>query len=277
MGKGRDRLAVVTFNHVPEVNHTFKYERLGAMAMENRRLYCERKGYSFISEVPPAEGRPACWAKIPALLGALQSHRWALWADSDALLFDADGDLERFCDPDHDLVVQSHEEFYQLIGMPLERGLDAMPLNSGVFLIQASAWSLAFLEAVYAQSQYVTHGEVWDGIGEQEAMIHLLRRHPEDRRRIKYVEGLQNHPRLYRRGDAFVHFYGNHAPHRIGADDCEEVLARWETANRTLSPFPPDRARFHWCCIQNKQPGGPKVRGDLGHYLYTEADLLPAA
>jgi hypothetical protein len=275
-GDRTDDLAIITFNHVPTINHTFKYERLGAMALENRRLYCERHGYRFVSDVPVAYDRPACWAKIPALLEALETHAWALWADSDTLIFNHGCRLEKFCDPQYELVVQSHEEFYRFIGMSPEQGLDRMPINTGVFLIRATAWSRQFLQDAYAQTRYVTGGDVWDGIGEQEAMIDLLRRTPEHRRRIKYVEGLQNHPRFYREGDAFVHFYGNHAPHRIPVAECEEVFRRWDSANRSATPFPSDRARFHWCCIQNKRLDSPLVRGDPAHYLYRPEDIASA-
>jgi hypothetical protein len=116
---------------------------------------------------------------------------------------------------------------------------------------------------------------VWDGVGEQEAMISLLTRHPSDRRRIKYVDGLQNHPRLYVPGDLFLHFYGNHARHRIAAAECAEVIRRWYLAVRGSGPFPADRARFHWCCIQNKLPGGTMERGDLERYLYRPGDIAP--
>jgi galactosyl transferase GMA12/MNN10 family len=269
-------LAVITFNHVPSINHTFKYERLGGIALENRRRYCEDQEYRLISDVPGVPDRPACWAKIPAILQALETHAWVVWADSDTLVMDRSCRLERFCDPAYDLVVQSHEEFYRFIGVPLQQGLDRMPVNTGVFLTRSTAWSKQFLSDAYAQTQYVSGGEIWDGIGEQEAMIHLLRRNPEDRRRIKYVEGLQNHPRLYRAGDAFVHFYGNHARHRIPLAECEEVLGRWERASRTGAPFPADLCRFHWCCIQNKRSDSPVVRGDLEHYLYRPEDVAPA-
>jgi hypothetical protein len=266
-------IALITFNDVPAVNHSLKYERLGPMAVENHRLYCERHGYRFISEVPIAPDRPACWAKIPAILAAFETHPWVLWADSDALIFDLDRPLEPFCDPAHDLIVQSHEAFFRFLGVPLDVGLDRMPINSGVFLMRASAWSARFLRDAYDLTEYISRGPVWNGIGEQEAMIALLRRSPEDRRRIRYVDGLQNHPRFYRPGDLFVHFYGNHAPHLIPVEECEDVIRSWEDANRRAASFPEDRARFHWCCIQNKRPDSPVVRGDLGHYLYRRADL----
>ena len=150
-----------------------------------------------------------------------------------------------------------------------------MPINTGVFLVHATSWSKRFLSEAYAQTQYVTRAEVWDGIGEQEAMIELLRKTPDNKRRIKYVEGLQNHPLFFREGDLFVHFYGNHAAHRIPLTECEEVFCRWENANHSGALFPSDVARFHWCCIQNKKPDSPVVRGDLGHYLYCVEDIAP--
>lgn len=149
-----------------------------------------------------------------------------------------------------------------------------MPINTGVFLMRASAWSRDFLRRAYELTEYVSQGEIWNGIGEQEAMISLLRRIPEDRRRVKHVDGLQNHPRFYRPGDLFVHFYGNHARHRIPLPECEEVLRRWEIAVRRSHSLPPDIARFHWCCIQNKRDDAPLVRGDLSHYLYRLEDIV---
>lgn len=271
-------IAVVTFNQVPAVNLTFKYEVLGRMAIENHRSYCDRHGYRFIDKVPIASDRPACWAKIPALLDALETHAWALWSDSDTLILAPERPIETFCDPDYDLIVQSHEEFFDFIGMPREEGLRRMPINSGVFLARSTTWCRDFLRRAYEATEFVSNGEVWDGVGEQEAMIALLKRNPGDLARIKCVTGLQNHPRFYRPGDVFVHFYGNYAKHRIPLTECDEVFGRWEAALRHRQPFPADRARFHWCCIQNKLANSPVVRGDLPRYLYAldDIELLPS-
>ena len=269
------KIAVVTFNEIPKVNHTFKYEMLGPMAIENHGQYCERHGYRFIHDVPVARDRPACWAKIPALLAALDTHQWALWADSDTLIADQQQRLDALCDDNFDLIMQSHEEFFRFIGMSVAAGLDRMPINTGVMLIRSSAWSRNFLLQAYQETRFVTHGDVWDGVGEQEAMTALLRCRPQDRRRIKYVTGLQNHPRFYRPGDLFLHFYGNHARHRIPLAECQEVISRWRAAIRRSGPLPSDRARFHWSCIQNKEPRQPIVRGDLERYLYRPEDIAP--
>jgi galactosyl transferase GMA12/MNN10 family len=272
----RSDLAVITFNDLPAINHTFKYEVLGPLAIENRRRYCERHGYDFISDVPIARDRPACWAKIPALLDALTTHEWVLWADSDTLIFEGDLSFDVFCDPHYDMVVQSHAEFFRFIGVPVEEGLARMPINTGVFLMRRSDWSRDFLLRAYEQTDYVSQGELWNGVGEQEAMIALLKRSLADLRRIKYVQGLQNHAQFYRSGDRFVHFYGNHARHRIPLAECAEVFARWRNAVLHSTPLPSDLARFHWCCIQNKSEDASVVRGDLSHYLYRPEDILPA-
>jgi hypothetical protein len=269
-GKG---LAVITFNDIPAINYTFKYNRLGRMALKNRRLYCERHGYRFIDDVPVARDRPSCWAKIPAILKAFETNPWVLWADSDALVFDHSRPVDQLCDPEFDMVVQSHENFYRHLGIPLAQGLDRMPINTGVFLMRASAWSYEFLQRAYEQRQFIFRDEVWNGIGEQEAMIWLLRQNPSDRAPIKYVEHLQNHPKFHQKSDLFIHFYGNHAHYHIPLPQCEEIFVRWEAANRAATAFPADIARFHWCCIQNIDPDVPLMRGDVIHYLYTLEEI----
>jgi hypothetical protein len=273
----RPDLAVITFNDVPAINYTFKYDVLGNLAIENRRLFCSRHGYRFISEVAISRDRPACWAKIPAILKAFETHEWVLWADSDALILDLDLSVDEFCDPDYDLIVQSQEAFFRFIGVPVAQGLARMPINSGVFLMRNSAWSRDFLARAYRQTIFVGQGEIWNGIGEQEAMIAVLKQTPEDMSRLKYVVGLQNHARFYQPGDRFVHFYGNHARHHIPLPECRDVLGAWNTAIRRGEAPSSGLARFHWCCIQNKADDAPVIRGDLAHYLYRREDILPPA
>jgi hypothetical protein len=266
-------VAVLTYNVVPENDQMLKYERLGEMAVENRRLYCERHGYTFIDEVAVPDDRPVCWAKIPAILQALENHEWVLWADSDTLILDRSRRLEDFCDTTRDLVVQSHDAYFEWIGVDPAEGRAAMPINTGVFLIRATDWSRRLLEEAWQQDHLICRNEVWSGIGEQEAIIEVLQRRPEDLDRIHYVEHLQNHPKLRREQDMFVHLYGHYSRHYIPPDECEEVFARWEAANANGTPFPDDIARLHWCAIQNKDPRSPLVHGDLERYLYSAEDI----
>lgn len=270
---GRAGLAVITFNDVPAINYTYKYDVLGRMAVENRRRYCALHGYDFICDVPVARDRPACWAKIPAILEAFRTHEWVLWADSDVLVIEEGVAAAGFCDPEYDLIVQTHDRYYQLLGIPEAEGLRLMPINTGVFLIRASEWAADFLRRAYQRTEFVSHGAVWNGIGEQEAMIALLQERPADRQRIKHVDFLQSPPKFYRPGYLFMHFYGNHARHRIPPAVCGAVVAAWARAVRLGLPLPRDFARFHWCCIQNKHADGPVRGGDLGRYLYRPEDI----
>jgi hypothetical protein len=269
----RAAIAVITFNDVPAINPTCKYDVLGRMAIENRRRYCAIHGYNLISDVPIARDRPACWAKIPAILHAFRTHEWVLWADSDTLVLAGTRDLESFCDPAYDLIVQMHDRYYERLGIPVAEGVRRMPINTGVFLIRATVWARDFLKRAYQETAFITRGAVWDGIGEQEAMIALLHQAPEDLRRIKYVDLLQAPPAFYRPGCLFMHFYGNRTHHRIPAAECHEVLARWETAVLRGGPLPTDHARFHWACIQARDPGDPAPGGDLPRYFYRPEDI----
>lgn len=266
-------IAVVTFNVVPQINYSLKYERLGQIALADRRRYCTLHGYDFIDDVPVAPGRPICWSKIPAMLDALSRYEWVLWADSDALIINLSTRLEEFCDPVFDLIVQSQDHFFTRLGIEPALGLTRMPINTGVFLMRSTRWSLEFLSQAYEQTQFITAGEVWDGVGEQEAMIYLLKNQPHDLRRIKYVDHLQNHPKFYSPPDMFVHFYGNYGRHLIPLPECERILSEWRTLSEKRSPSPSELARFHWCSIQIKTPRAPIQVRDVDHFLYVLDDI----
>ena len=105
-------IAVITYNVIPKDNYMYKYERLGEMAIINRRLYCKQHSYDFIYEIDIPDDRPVCWAKIPAILEAMDNHDWVLWADSDTLIIERHRKLETFCNPKYDLIVQNLDKFY---------------------------------------------------------------------------------------------------------------------------------------------------------------------
>lgn len=269
------RFAMVSFNDVPPHGTSCKYSVLGRLGLINHAQYCRRHGYRFIGHADVNRSRPACWAKLPALLAALEHHEWVLWADSDTLVFDMERPLESFCDSGHDLVVQCQEHWWERIG--LRDGTEKVPMNSGVFLIRATPWSRRFLEDAYAQTQYVDDSKVWNRIGDQEAMNHVILSDPAHRRHIRYAMGLQTSPLYYQPGDFLVHFYGNHLQHRLSRRECAEVLARWKAAVRDGAALPDDLKRFHWACAQNRSTRLRPVRGDLPLFFYTEQDLEPRA
>ncbi len=267
-------LAVATFNVVPQQNLTAKYDRLGRMGLVNRRMWCRRHGYPLVESTPRDDGRPVCWGKLTLLQEALERHEWVLWADSDALALDLDLDADRFCDNGFDLVTQSMDAVHVLAGISVEDGRARWPVNTGVFLLRSCEWSRELLRRADGKSHLVAQPlsgpwQVWDGIGDQEAITEALRDRPEDLSRVAVVEGLQAHPRLYRPGrDLFVHLWGNNAAHRIPATEAESVVARWEDAVGRGGPFPTDVATLHWASIQNGTADVPFDRGGPERFLY---------
>ncbi len=269
----RSDIALVTFNRVPDVNLSYKYDRLGPMAIENHRAYCERHGYDFIDDADVSPDRPATWAKLPAVRKALEGYEWVLWADSDTLVFNDAFDVRDWRDSRFDLVAQCPRAYLEPLGWVTRHSLEAMQFNAGVFMIRNSAWSIEMLERAYEQDQFVKNTEVWNGVGDQEAIQHVLRSNPDDFDRIRYVEHLQCHPRCRNPDIVFVHFYGNHARHCLSDSACLDVLDRWEQCVMQREPLPDDLPRFHWSCIQNKSPVADVDRGGPERFFYSAAEI----
>lgn len=269
-------LAVATFNVVPAVNHTKKYDVLGPLALVNRRMWCQRHGYRLFETVEERQDRPVCWEKFPVLREALEIHEWVLWADSDALVLDLDLKAESFCDPDFDIITGSLADVARTVGTTPEDAARRFPVTTGVFMLKRSAWAMDLLDRAEAQSQDLplTHPEpgpqVWDGQGDQEALIKVLAQRPLDLARIKQDGALEAHPRFFRRGyHLFTHLYGNHANHLISELESEKVLAEWAHAIHQGGPFPGNLATLHWCAIQNTDPAFPVTRGGPERFLYS--------
>lgn len=268
------RIAVLSFNQVPADRSTCKYSVLGRLGMHNHAQYCARHGYRFIDRGEIDPDRPACWAKLTALRAALESHAWVLWIDSDALVFDMDRPLEAFCDHRFDLIAQYQEHWWARIGR--RDGTEHSPVNTGVFLLRSCDWSRHLLDEAYAQTQFVDSGRIWNRIGDQEAVNHVIRSDRAHRSHIGYAMGLQTSPLYHAPGDFIVHFYGNQLRHHLPRAECAVILRRWRAAVRAGRPLPSDLKRFHWACVQNLSEHAAPVRGDLPMLFYTEQDIRPA-
>lgn len=281
-------LAVTTFNVIPAENFTAKYDRLGQLALVNRRMWCARHGYPLIETIETsgpldaALSRPVCWEKFPVIRRALEDHEWVLWADSDALVLDLDLGVDDLCDNRFDLICGSLAEVAYAVGATPAMAARRFPVTTGVFLVRSTAWVMDLLnraEANYAalsdRTSVGTPSPVWDGIGDQEALIAALMDRPEDLGRVKQIEELETHPRFYRvQHHRFVHFHGNNADHLISADEFDTVWQVWETAINAGGPIPDNLATFHWCCIQNRDPEFGFSRGGPERFLYATEEVL---
>jgi len=267
------KIALISYNAIPSRDASLKYERLGPLSLADHRRYCRRHGYTHIDTVPLPADRPACWAKIPAALRALEEFDWVVCADSDTLVATPARRLEEFMREGRDLVVESPVEPFRRAGFDEATAWARQPITTGVFLIRSCAWSRRFLTAAYRRTEFVRREAVWNGIGEQEAMIAEWRDDPEVHGHVGHATGLQTHPCFFRPGNLFLHLYGNYASHRLPAQTCAEVLGRWEHAVESGAPLPEDVARFHWCCIQNQKNGSGLDRGGPERFFYSEEEI----
>lgn len=268
-------IAMVSFNFVPEINPSAKYERLGPIAIENHRQYCARHGITFQHEARPIRGRPACWSKFDIILDTLKNHDWVIWVDSDALILDHGLTLTDLCDFDADIVSQCPAEHFAFFGYEKADARRRMPINTGVFAIRASDWSFHFLKSAARQTMANDTTPVWNGIGDQEAMIAIFERFPAYKSHVRYLGNLHCHPRFYRRGMRFVHFLGNRAPCVVSQDLSDAVLSRWETALAQGLPLNLEELPlFHLSCIQCKPDQLHYQLGDLDMVLYRDSDLF---
>ncbi|MEL6533790.1 MAG: hypothetical protein AAFQ98_00190 [Bacteroidota bacterium] len=266
-------VALVSYHAIPALNPTYKYERLGQMALVRHQQYCDLHGYTFIVGKQVDDGCHACWQKIPALLEVLEEYPWVCWVDSDVLIGNMSIPLTEFIDPRYDLISQCPETFLRPLGWTKEQCYGQMLLNTGVFLIKNSAWSRDVLTQAYAKRQRVLADEPWDGLGEQEAMLEVIRDQQQGLARIGYHPHLQAHPKYGTPGDFGLHFYGNFAAHRIPNRESLAIIDRWEGRILEGGDLPADRARFHYASIQFKEFQPVNDRKNPEFFLYSEEEI----
>ncbi|NJN05605.1 MAG: hypothetical protein HC814_03335 [Rhodobacteraceae bacterium] len=266
---------MATFNRVPAVNPSWKYERLGPMALENHRQYCVRHGIDFLSEAPETRGMPHCWGKFEVLLDALDRYEWVIWADSDTLILDPTLIPSAYLAEDADLLSQCPVEFLTPFGLSEEDALCRMPVNTGVFMIRGCRWSKELLAHAASLTHHASGEALWNGIGDQEALAEALVGNPDWRAHVRYVADLQCHPRFYRSGILFVHLFGNRIEPVLPPDAADRIVTRWEERVARMAPLNPgEAALLHLACTQCKPGHTHEALGDPDMILYPSADEL---
>lgn len=121
---------------------------LGALAqlvVKNHSLYCTSKGYQYrCLNSGFCEGRAPSWSKILFILKALAERDaqgkicwdWVFWLDIDALITNPKIELEAF-------LKEVSPEQHMLLAE------DAWGINTGLFFVRNSAWSVDCLTAVW--------------------------------------------------------------------------------------------------------------------------------
>eukprot|EP00898_Chlorokybus_atmophyticus_P002501 jgi/Chlat1/3251/Chrsp22S03514 len=126
----------------------------------NRLFYAARHGYRYCElNATPDPLRPLAWGKVPALLMLLPrvTDGWVLFMDADAIITNHDVKLEKFLNlPGYssvgkDLILTSDFDNPVFSVSPVTA---AASINTGVFLIRNSKWSLSMLRSLYNDFPY---------------------------------------------------------------------------------------------------------------------------
>uniref|UniRef100_A0A7S2WSY7 Uncharacterized protein n=1 Tax=Mucochytrium quahogii TaxID=96639 RepID=A0A7S2WSY7_9STRA len=124
---------------------TFEYKMDPDVVREsrdNQRRYAQKHGYTYLvtDQLVDTSLRPAPWSKFPIIKRFLPEYDFIVWLDTDALIANYTVKIE-------DVVNGKSNLFF---------AEDESQLNSGVFIIRNSPWSLWWLNEAAAQSWLVS-------------------------------------------------------------------------------------------------------------------------
>ena len=176
----------------------------------NKRRYADLHGYDFIVSTQVADpSRPAAWSKILEVRKHLPNYDWLLFIDVDTLIMNPTVRLEDVADEKVDQVIAA----------------DHNGINSGVWLVKNSEWSMFFLDELWAQEHLVRGPYLFHY--EQRAFHHLFQTEPwskqgsvRGRQQYAGAAAVREHSKIvnqcvfnsllpwYVSGDFVVHFAG---------------------------------------------------------------------
>jgi len=193
------------------------YTRAMEPALESKRMYAKRHGYTFLSGGDDVwdRSRPIPWSKFRFILKYIDDYDYLFWSDADAVITNPEILLETQVLP---LLPDGKDMLWTL---------DVCGhYNNGHLLLRGrSAWVKDFLTRAYGQTDLLYH--IW---WDNAAMIRLFETNPSDAHKIEtvreswrfnaYAFGKNNSAndascRLYTPGDFILHFAGVYEPWNI--------------------------------------------------------------
>jgi hypothetical protein len=197
------------------------YRRGLAKALQSKREYCDKHGYTYkeIHEEGWNRERPIAWSKVPIWKEyAGQTDKWDfIWiSDADVWITNPAIKLE-----DHVIPL-----------LPANKNLlltydSCQHVNSGNMIARPGAWAVQFFEKVWNQTDCIYH-QWW----ENKAICNLMAESPEDNAHIEctmeayrfnaYLRGYKG-TRLWQPGDFLVHFAGVYH-----AEEMNQLIQRME-------------------------------------------------
>jgi hypothetical protein len=133
-GNFKPKIGVITFYNNMEPG------LMRASVQNKYQFVFEHKYELIIADDLIDHSRPSAWSKFPIMRRYLPNFDFLVWLDADALVSNFAMKIEDFVDNEHDLWF----------------GEDENDINSGVFIVRRSSWSMWWLEECWNQEWLVT-------------------------------------------------------------------------------------------------------------------------
>jgi hypothetical protein len=175
-------------------------------ALESKREYCARHGYTYIEAHEEAwnRDRPIAWSKVPLWIqyaAATDMYDYIWISDADVFITNPALRLE-----DHVLPLLPDNKDLLLTYDSCQH------VNSGNMIVRTGEWAVQFFKKVWEQTDCIYH--IW---WENKAICNIMAFSPEDMKHIEctmeaykfnaYLQGYRG-TRMWEPGDFLVHFAG---------------------------------------------------------------------
>lgn len=184
-----------------------KYKNAVNMAIETKKIYCEKHGYDFIigDESIYDTNRPIAWSKIQLLKKHLGNYDYVFLSDADVVIMNDTIKIEKYI----------NDYFKNNIKLVVTR--DQQNINTGNMILKNDKEVFCLLDNIYNQTGYINSG--W---WEQSAFIFLFNNNEYIRQYTTVIQdshilnayileipGLSLPERCkYRTGDFLIHLAG---------------------------------------------------------------------
>jgi len=173
------------------------YRKITQYGIQTKIDYCVKHNYSYIEDFSVIDHtRPIPWSKILLLKKYLSQYDYLFWIDGDTYIMNDEIKLE-------DLINNHMNGKYMLIASDWDK------INSGVFFLKNTEYSMKLLDEIYEQTSFIN-----DSCWEQSAFISIYDNNWNNLQ--NHVELIKNPNQVlfnsywcnFKPGDFILHFCG---------------------------------------------------------------------
>lgn len=222
-----------------------EFKRVTQYSLVSKIEYCMKHNYDLIADESIWDPtRPAAWSKIKLLEKYVPQYDYVIWMDSDLFIMNQDYLLEHFVDR------------HLPIGTSMLVGYDRDRINTGVWFIRNTDFSIQFLRKIYEQEQYIQNG-YW----EQAAFIDLYEQNVLDSQhhiRTTFHTEFNSYWYNYHWGHFILHFPGCRYIEAL-----EMAMGRYCPVKRFDETDEQYKYRLHWIQYESRKYEDKKIESNF--------------